>query len=430
MRRPRRTHKSDKTPGAPNGRIISLWRNRDFLILLSGETASAAGSQMAWLVFPLVGYYLTHSVAEAALAGTASSLGGVATRLPIGALVDRLNRRLMIASADAAALVVYGGLAAGLATHTLSLAELVVGALLSAIASNFINPAVAASLRTIVPARQLPQALSLSQAQAHGAGLVGPPVGGLLYAVSKWVPFAANAVSYAASLVGVTLVRTPLPAPRTDSDPQQGILREIAEGLRFLWSRSFFRALTASAAVINFAASALFLVLALKMLKAGVPYAAIGLVYSLASIGGLAGSSIAPVLVKRVATGLLSVSTSFVVALMIVPIAFTNSVVVTGICMAGAFFLLPASNSAVNAYQMAITPDRLQARMFSALNFGIMILEPLAPTAGGAALALAGSRVAVIAAAVTVLIGALILLSSSELRNLPRPDRWAAAEVN
>jgi MFS family permease len=430
MRRSSRAHKSDQTPEAPTDGMRSLWRNRDFLILLSGETVSEAGSQMAWLVFPLVGYYLTHSFAEAALAGTANSLGGVATRLPIGALVDRWNRRLMIGLADVAALAVYGSLAAGLATHTLSLAELVAGALLSAIASNFINPAVAASLRTIVPARQLPQALSLSQAQAHGAGLLGPPVGGLLYAVSKWVPFAANAVSYAVSLIGITLVRAPLPAPRTDSDPKQGILREIAEGLRFLWSRSFFRALTASAAVVNFAVNALFLVLTLKMLKAGVPYAAIGLVYSLASIGGLAGSSIAPVLVKRVATGLLSVSTSFVVGLMIVPIAFTNSVVVTGICMAGAFFLLPASNSAVNAYQMAITPDRLQARMFSALNFGVMALEPLAPTAGGIVLALAGGRVAVIAAAVMVLIGALILLSSSELRNLPRPDRWAVVEVH
>lgn len=406
-----------------------IWRNRDFMMLTGGETISGAGSAIAWLAFPLVGYALTHSYTEAALAGTANTLGSTICRVPAGALADRWSRRRVLLTADVALLVVFGLLAVGLAMHRLSLAELVIGALVSAIASAFFGPAAAAATRTVVPAQQLPQALSLNEGVDHGCMLIGPPVGGLLYSVSAGLPFGANAVSYLASLAGITLIRAPLAAPaRPPGAARPRLRREIADGLRFVWSRGFFRAFLASAALMNFASAALFLVLTLKLDHAGVRPAAIGLVYTLGAVGGLLGAGAAPALVKRIPTGLLSVLAGTVAGLALIPIAFSDNVAVVGAWTAGALFCIPACNAAIGAYQMAVTPDRFQARMASAIGFGTSALLPFAPLVGGLALTLVGGETAMLVLAILTAAGGLVLLASREVRRLPVPSRWPAGE--
>jgi MFS family permease len=405
-----------------------LWRNRDFLVLMTGEMISSAGSEMAFLVVPLVGYYLTHSYTQAALAGTASTFGGVATRLPVGALADRWSRRRILLSVDVIALVIYGALAAALAYGRLTIAELASGAFLMAIANNFFGGAMTASIRTLVPASLLPQAMSVVSARNSAAEVIGAPVGGLLYGIAKWLPFGANAISYLASLAGITLVRSPLPAPPPVPDAKPNLLREIAEGLRFLWSRGFFRAVTLSASVINFAVTALLLALTLKLLHAGVPYAEIGVVFTIGALGGLAGGTVAPALVSRVPTGRLSVIAGVMVGVMLVPLALTDNVLVAGAFLGLATFFLPACNSASVAYQMAITPDRMQARMFSAMNFGVTALMPLAPLTGGLLLTVWGGQTTLLLLATLAVAGAMTLFASKELRKLPVPDQWDLSE--
>jgi MFS family permease len=406
----------------------SLWRNRDFLVLMSGEMISSAGSEMAFLVVPLIGYYLTHSYTEAALAGSASTFGGVATRLPAGALADRWSRHTILLCVDCIALAIYSLLAAALAYRRLTIAELAAGAFLMAIANNFFGGAMTASLRVLVPAPQLPHAMSLVSARESAASVIGPPAGGLLYGVARWLPFGTNALSYVASLVGITLVKSRLPAPEPVPDAKPNLLGEIAEGLRFLWSRGFFRALTLSASVINFAVAALLLALTLNLLRAGVPYAEIGVVFTIGAVGGLVGGAVSPALVKRIPTGRLSVVAGVMVGLMLVPLAFTENVPVAGTFLGLATFFLPACNSASVAYQMAITPDRMQARMFSAMNLGVTFLMPLAPLTGGLLLTQWGGRRALLLLATLAVAGAMTLFASKELRRLPIPERWDLSE--
>ena len=52
-----------------------LWRNRDFMLLWTGMTTSAIGSSMSSFIFPIIGYALTGSPAQAALTGSAHLLG-------------------------------------------------------------------------------------------------------------------------------------------------------------------------------------------------------------------------------------------------------------------------------------------------------------------------------------------------------------------
>ncbi len=150
------------------------------MALWTGETVSQLGSSMSFFVFPLVGYSLTGSTAQAAFTAAAFSVGGVASRLPAGARVDRWHRGRILLLSNLAGAGLYGSLAIALALGQLRLAHLVAVAFATGVAGSFFSPAETAALRLAVPAEQLPTAFSQNQARRYVAGLVGPPLGGAL----------------------------------------------------------------------------------------------------------------------------------------------------------------------------------------------------------------------------------------------------------
>ena len=90
------------------------------------------------------------------------------------------------------------------------------------------------AVRAVVPTEQLPTALSQQQARQHVASLVGGPLGGALYAVTRWVPFLFDAVTFAVSWVLLGRIRTDLsPVAATPATPRRA-RADIAEGMRFI----------------------------------------------------------------------------------------------------------------------------------------------------------------------------------------------------
>ncbi len=401
-----------------------LWRNRDFMILWTGETVSELGSSMSFFVFPLVGYSVTGSTTAAALSGSAFSLGMVATRLPAGVLVDRWNRRAVLLWSNVSGALLYSSVGVALALGCLSLGHLVVVALLTGIAASFFTPAETAALRRVVATDQLPTAFSQNQARRYVAGLIGPPLGGALYSVSRAIPFVVDAVTYAVSSLAICLIRTPLPAPERKTRAPLRMRAEIAEGLRFLWSRGFLRAIMLYSAIINFATNALFLVLTLKLLRAGVHPVAIGSIETVSAVAGIVGSVAAPTMIRRLATGLLTIGSGLVAAFALSLMAFTNDVPVIAVLLAIAIFLLPAGNASVSSYLVAFTPDHLQGRIQSTLYFVGGSLMPVGGLLGGAMLAWFGARPAMLVSASLVVVSVVPLVLSGDVRDLPTPDKW------
>ncbi len=72
---------------------IPLRRNRDFILLWSGQVVSTLGSEVSGLAFPLLVLSLTGSPARAGIVGFARGLPYLLVYLPAGAPVDRWNRK-------------------------------------------------------------------------------------------------------------------------------------------------------------------------------------------------------------------------------------------------------------------------------------------------------------------------------------------------
>ena len=399
-----------------------LARNRDFTVLWIGDTVSELGSALSMFAFPLIAYALSGSALTAALV-EAAYLGGLcATLLPAGVLADRVDRRRIMLVSSATGCAAYTSLAVAGATGSLTLPHLVAVALVAGVAAGAFNPAQLSAIRSVVATDDLPTALSQNQARQHVASLLGGPLGGVLYAVTRWLPFAVDAISFAVACGTVSLVKTDLSAPKRQREP---LRQQLTEGFRFMWARPFFRTLMAWSSMANLVTNAVFFVVVLRMVQEGVPAAQIGLVSTAAGIGGILGAMLAPSLIHRMPTGRLTVLIGWMCCLPLVPLTVSSSVWTT---CASTFFLLllnPVGNAGISSYRMAVTPDHLQGRVGSTSQFVSMSVMPLAPLLGGYLLEHHGGGTAVTALVVASALLAVLLTASRSIRSVPRPSEWA-----
>ena len=402
-----------------------LSKNRDFTVLWIGDTVSELGSALSMFAFPLIAYALSGSALTAALV-EAAYLGGLcATLLPAGVLADRVDRRRIMLVSSATGCAAYTSLAVAGATGSLTLPHLVVVALVAGVAAGAFNPAQLSAIRSVVATDDLPTALSQNQARQHVASLLGGPLGGALYAVTRWLPFAVDAITFAVACATVSRVRTDLSAPHRRREP---LLQQLGEGFRFIWRRPFFRTLTVWSALTNLVTNAIFFVVLLRMITEGVPAAQIGLVSMAAGLGGILGSVLAPSLIHRMPTGRLTVLIGWMCCLPLVPLTVSSSV---WTACASIFFLLllsPVANAGISSYRMAVTPAHLQGRIGSTSQFASMSVMPLAPLLGGYLLEHQGGTTAITALVVASALLAVLLTSSRSIRSVPRPSEWATHE--
>ena len=400
---------------------LPLRRNRDFVILWAGETVSEAGTAMSALVFPLLGYSLTHSPAAAGAVASVEFVGRVLVRLVSGALVDRSSRRRVLVVANIAAALAFTFGAVASFAGALRLPTLLVVALVSGAAEAFIQPAAAAAVRSVVPQRQLPVALARMQARDRLAQLVGPPAGGALFAVAHGLPLAIDAASYGVFAVACLSLTNPMRAVTATTGR---LWADARAGLSFVWNTATIRAILTWGGLFNFATAFVFVAITLRLLRAGVHPAAIGVVQAAGAMAGLAGSFLAAALVKRMPTGALVMSSTMLVAAATAPIAFTTNVWIVGTLLSLGELLMPSLNSGIGGYLTAITPDGMQARVFAAGGIFALGLAIVAPTAGGAALGWFGGKATLVIGSILVVLTVAPLVVRPDVRRLGRPEQW------
>lgn len=421
--------------------VTPLRDNRDFRRLWISETVSELGTSMSMLVFPLIALSVTGSVIQASLVGAAHMLSTTLLRLPAGVLVDRLNRKMILIVASVVPSVLFASLAVAAAADVLTLAHLVAVAFAAGALRSFFEPTEVAMVRRVVTQKQLPRAFSLNQARGQVAAIAGPALGGALYTLGRWIPFAADAVSYAFAAFMVSRLsnqgradlarssegaeKLAAPTGEGDASSSRSTLRsDLVEGVRFLLARPFFRSYAAFAALANFSIQALFLVMVLKLSTAGITPAAIGMVEGTAAAAGLVGALMAARIIEAVPSGPLAITAGVVLAVAVVPMAFTNNPLIIGALFAVAMLLNPAGNAAVSAYVTSITPDAMQGRVGAGLTFCATTLQPAAPLFGGLLLEAFGGRTAMLMCASITAMSVIPLLINRAVRTLPKPSAW------
>ena len=403
----------------------TLARNRDFTVLWTGQTISDLGSNVSMFVFPLVTYAVSGSALWAAVVEAAFLLGMCGALLPAGVLADRVDRRLLMRTASGSGVVLYASLAVAGVLDVLTVPHLAVVGLLTGVAGGIAAPAEMSAIRSVVSQEELSTALSQSQARQHIASLVGGPLGGILYAVTRWLPFAFDAISFAMYWILLGRLRADLAAPHREGPPRKP-LHDVVEGIRFILQWPYFRATAVWSALANLLVNAMFFVAILRMVQDGVSPAVIGLVSTAAGLGGILGAMAAPWIIERMPTGLLVVTVAWSFVPLAGPMVLSNNPAVVAAVVFTGMLLNPAGNAASGSYRIAHTPAHLQGRAISASQFLSLSVVWLAPILGGALLTSLGGPAAIAAIGGLVALSALIPTLSRSIRSVPKPAVWQA----
>lgn len=180
--------------------------------LFAANALSAVGTGMTVSAVPLLASITPPSELLLGVIAAAGLLPGVLLAVPAGVLADRYDRGRMLVVADVgrAAVMIVGAIAlliGDLPGIVLAAITFLIGA-----GDTLFVTAAQSALPSFVPPAQLDDANGHLQAADNvGSEFIGPPVGSFLFRLGTWIPFVADAVSYAVS--AALLLRLPR-APR------------------------------------------------------------------------------------------------------------------------------------------------------------------------------------------------------------------------
>ena len=222
-----------RMPSPMRRRLPETLHNRDFALFAGAIFASSLAQQMAMVAIGWQVYAIHRKPLDLALIGLAEFVPIPLLALPAGQLADRLPRTLI----TAASVVGSGVVTALLLVVSLGGARELWPFLALAAASGVTTaagaPAARALVPQLVPAGELASALALRSVATQIAGVGGPALGGLLFAVSPEVVYGAGTGLFAASFLAVAAMRRSVIPAQRSGDPAPG-LRSVLLGIRFI----------------------------------------------------------------------------------------------------------------------------------------------------------------------------------------------------
>jgi MFS family permease len=393
-----------------------LRRNRDFMLLQTGQLLSTAGTQSASIAYPLLVLAVTHSPGKAGLVAFIRLAPYAIFGLFAGVAVDRWDRRRLMIASDAVRVVATAGLAAAILAHSVAFWQIAVVTFVEGTGFVFFSLGETGAVRAVVAPAELPAATAAQTGRASVVRLVGPPLGGVLFGVARAVPFLVDAVSYAFSSVSLLAMRTPFQEVRErDRSP---LRTQIADGFRFLWSRPFLRTSSVVFALSGFVLLGATLIVIVAGKRQGLSSGEVGLLVSAFSAATLAGSFASGFVRRRLSVRAILLAELWTTAAIAVFLVWPSAYVLA-LGLVPQSFVIPASDSVVISYRVAVTPDHLLGRVNGVARTIGLLAAPLGPLLAGFLIGNFSTRAAVAVFAALGLAIAIWGTLSPALRSAP-----------
>ncbi len=280
----------------------SLWRLRNFRLMLASTTVTNLGDGIMAVAVPWLATGLTSDPVLIGLVAGARTLPWFLFALPAGVITDRLDHRRILIGADclrvvlALALLALALTASPGTTPVLIMAGL---ALALGCAEVLRDNTAQTFVPTVVGTDRLEQANGTLWAFEQLAGqFIGPPLAGLLIGLSIAVPFGAQAGLLAAGIALILAMSLQRRAVASDPVPMLAALRE---GVVWLWRNIMLRRLALILGGFNFLGygfEAVFVLYGQRVL--GLDAFGYGALLTLGACGALSATLIGPILLKRI----------------------------------------------------------------------------------------------------------------------------------
>jgi len=394
---------------------------RPFARLWSGFALASSGDGLMLGAMPLMAVVINPSPLAVSSVAAADSLPWLLLALPAGAFADRFERGpLMAISNVARALAIAAGAFLILSNH-MTLAIFIVVVLINAGGRAMYYSAAQAIVPELVDSAALEHANGvLSGTEAGAEQLAGPVVGTWLFAMSKAIPFFADAVVTVSSCIPLVGFRSKAPQP-------EGASTSAWEGARLLFADHRLRPLllmVGSLAGLQGMEGGILVLLATKVW--GVREGAYGLFLAAGAAGTLVGSLGANRMVRRFGNGRTLIGAALVSGVGYLVMAAANGWELAGPAFAVVGLAIGAGSVVAISLRQRLTPPDLMGRVGGAWRGLVWGAAPVGALVAGGLAAFAGLRLPLVLAGVLqCAVG--ILLARPLLRSLREGTNPAAA---
>jgi MFS family permease len=253
---------------------------------------------------PLLAISLTDSTVLISAIGAMVMLPWLLFAIPIGVLVDRVDRRFILAGANATRSAVVGLLALLIATDNVSIYWLLFSSFVIGVCEVAADTTAQSLIPQILEEKNFEKGNSRLQiSETVIQGFVGAPLSGFIYAIAISLPFFINSLGLAvAALLALSIpIKYLQDVRRHEADKEKKkFVADMKFGIRYLYNERVLRRLVVTTAAIGvcysmgMATVVLFIIDELKL-----PEHLFGVILTIQGLGAIAGAFVAPRLSKK-----------------------------------------------------------------------------------------------------------------------------------
>ena len=396
----------------------------NFWKLWSSSVSANLADGITSVAIPLIAIRITTSPAEIAGISIAAQIPMILFGLLAGGLADRLDRRRTMVAVQLLRVAVIGTLTVLAMTDSIGMPVLYAGAFIIGTGEAFFETNAQSIIPTLVGRTRLVTANSrLFAAETVMDAFIGPPLGGLLIALSVPLALAAGTAGYALAAVGLLLIVGSFRAER--EGPVRRLHVEIGEGIGYLLRHPLLLTLSSMVALGRLGSAGFFALLALYAVAPGpmgLSEPGYGLLLVTFGLGSLLGSFVTGPAVALLGRPRVLMLATFIFAMGLFVPALTADPIIIGASFFVSGIAIMSWNVTNVSLRQSILPSRLMGRVHASHRFIANVAGLLGAATAGIVGETLGLRAVFAIGAGIVLVGLLGRLIVTE-------ERIAAAEA-
>ncbi|CED92525.1 MFS transporter [Actinomyces succiniciruminis] len=409
---------------------MHLWRQRDYVLWLIGDTAGTLSSSMRVFAVPLATFYVTHSATAAGFITGLTSITFAVLSLPGGVVIDAHDRRQMIMTYAVSGMALHGVFGVLLLTGHTPIQVLIAYAILSGARAGLLGNTTNVALKSVVSDDSLTEAFGANQARDEIVSLLSGPFAGLMFAISPALPFFVELLGAATLAVSFMFIRAPLAAQNDEAAKSaDSPFADLLDGLRWVAHNPVVRRLISVSFPLTLGMTGIESAVIIHLQAIGTPTGTVGLVSAGAGLGALVGALSTSVIARRFPTGWTMICGSLLMCFCYIPIAFVSHIPLIIASIGCAAACIAVVNAQFGSYFMHIVPDNILGRALAVSSLVGMGSGGLGSMLAGFGLGSFDFRLTIVGLLAVLATAVPLLLSSSHLRAVPLPAQWSTAEL-
>lgn len=369
---------------------------------------------------PLLAITLTKNPVLISMLSALVMLPWLLFAIPIGLVVDRVDKRLLVTFTNSLRFVIAGLLALAISTDFVTIYWLLLAAFLIGICEVATDTAAQSLIPVILEKKHFERANSrLNIAETVIQNFIGGPLSGFLYATAVVLPFVLNSAGFLIAAIFVFLIPAHL-IKESKSEPQEpaekkSFIGDIKFGLKYLWSDLDLRGLVTITTSLGFFYSLSMSTMILFITEVlGLQAKFFGVLMAGAGSGAIIGALVTPKISKKFGRGKVLAFAIFMSSITVLMQAVSPNYWVFGVIgFVSSFFITNWNILLMSCYQVLI-PTELYGRIHGARRTFVWGVMPLGAFLGGV-IAQAGLRLPLLVGG-----GATTLISLASIRFINR----------